>query len=162
MKYHQLPLTSHRSRKRVGRGIGSGRGKTSGRGTKGQRARSGVSLRPGFEGGQNPLTQRVPKLRGSGMHARHKRPKPTLLFTDQLNRLPAGKTAVTQAKLVALNLIPKNAGSIKLLKRGELTKSVHLKIHAASASAIAVVESAGGKVELIDNHTTARLSGKKA
>src|SRR3954447_20523366 len=64
MKIHELKIEGTKDRKRVGRGIGSGYGKTAGRGTKGQNARTGGGVRPGFEGGQNPLAKRLPKIRG--------------------------------------------------------------------------------------------------
>ena len=80
MKYHELTSTSQKSPKRVGRGIAAGQGKTAGRGTKGQGARTGSSKRPGFEGGQNPLMQRLPKLRGF----RSLKPKAENVYTDQL------------------------------------------------------------------------------
>src|SRR5688572_30068023 len=64
MKVHELSVTTKKSRKRVGRGIAAGSGKTAGRGTKGQNSRTGGGVRPGFEGGQNPLAKRLPKLRG--------------------------------------------------------------------------------------------------
>src|SRR5580658_5768570 len=85
MKYNNLTSTSSKSHKRVGRGIAAGQGKTAGRGTKGQGARTGFSKRPGFEGGQNPLMQRLPKLHGFRSH----KVKPENIFTSQLNDLGA-------------------------------------------------------------------------
>ena len=83
MKFNELELTSNRSSRRVGRGIAAGQGKTAGRGTKGQKARTGNGRRPGFEGGQNPLVQRLPKLPGF----RSNRTKPENINTTQLNKL---------------------------------------------------------------------------
>src|SRR5665213_3726852 len=83
MKYNELNIGSHRSAKRVGRGIAAGQGKTAGRGTKGQMARTGSSRRPGFEGGQNPILQRLPKLRGFTSH----KTGPEVVYTGQLNIL---------------------------------------------------------------------------
>ena len=83
MKYNELQPVRNKSPKRVGRGIAAGQGKTAGRGTKGQGSRTGSSKRPGFEGGQNPLMQRLPKLHGFTS----KRVKAENVFTDQLNNL---------------------------------------------------------------------------
>ncbi len=85
MKFHELETTAHKSGRRVGRGIAAGRGKTAGRGTKGQKARTGSGRRPGFEGGQNPLMQRLPKLRGF----RSNRVPAENVYTGQLNDLGA-------------------------------------------------------------------------
>jgi large subunit ribosomal protein L15 len=81
MKYHELKVASKKSSKRVGRGISAGQGKTAGRGTKGQSSRTGGRVRPGFEGGQNPLYQRLPKLPGFTSH----RPKTENVYTGQLD-----------------------------------------------------------------------------
>src|SRR5580698_1985586 len=83
MKYHELTLRSHKSPKRVGRGISAGQGKTAGRGTKGQKSRAGSSRRPGFEGGQNPIMKRFPKLRGFTSH----RPKTEAVYIADLQAL---------------------------------------------------------------------------
>lgn len=83
MKYGDLSISSDKKSKRVGRGISAGRGKTAGRGTKGQSSRSGGRVRPGFEGGQNPLYLRLPKLPGFKSH----RPKAENVYTGQINEL---------------------------------------------------------------------------
>lgn len=142
MKYHQLTTTPPKTSKRVGRGIASGKGKTAGRGTKGQGARTGFTKRPGFEGGQNPLMQRLPKLRGFKNH----RPKATIVYTGQLELL-TGKVIDTQL-LSERGLIAHPYLTVKLLVKGELTKKVTVKLPAASANAIAAVQQAGGSFEV--------------
>ena len=144
MKIHELNLESAKDKKRVGRGIGSGYGKTAGRGTKGQNARTGGGVRPGFEGGQNPLAKRLPKKRGfvALNHTQYQ-----VVNLDGLERLQAGAIADTAA-LAAAGLIKKSGDRVKLLSRGELTKKLTVKVHACSAAAKAAVEAAGGTVEV--------------
>jgi large subunit ribosomal protein L15 len=145
MKIHELEITSAKDRKRVGRGIGSGYGKTAGRGTKGQNSRTGGGVRPGFEGGQNPLAKRLPKKRGFTPLARVEY---QVVNLDGLERLKAGSTA-DPAALVAAGLVKKADGRVKLLARGELTKKLTVKLHGASATAKTAVEKAGGTLEII-------------
>src|ERR1051326_1332742 len=100
MKYNELIVAKQKSLKRVGRGIAAGQGKTAGRGTKGQLARTGSSRKPGFEGGQNPLMQRLPKLRGFTSH----RTPQSNVYTGQLDALSAktiDTTALAEAGLIA-------------------------------------------------------------
>src|ERR1700693_1335574 len=87
MKYNELTISSNKNPKRVGRGIAAGQGKTAGRGTKGQNSRSGSTRKPGFEGGQNPLMQRLPKLHGF----RSYKVKAETITTRQLNNLGIAK-----------------------------------------------------------------------
>lgn len=141
MKYHELSLTKAKRSRRVGRGIAAGQGKTAGRGTKGQRSRTGSSLRPGFEGGQNPLIQRLPKLRGF----RAVRPKAQAVYTSQLNAF-AG--TVDGSKLVEAGLAS-NPHHIKLVVNGELTKKLTVKLPAASKQAIEMIQKAGGTFESV-------------
>ncbi|HVU59541.1 MAG TPA: 50S ribosomal protein L15 [Candidatus Saccharimonadales bacterium] len=142
MKYNNLSLTKHATSKRLGRGIASGKGKTAGRGTKGQGARQGASRRPGFEGGQTPLMQHLPKLPGFAS----RRPKATNVYTGQLERF-AGKT-VDAETLATQGLIANPYVTIKVLAgHGDLTKKVTVKLPAASAGAIALIEKAGGSFE---------------
>ena len=141
MKYHELIAAQGKAKKRVGRGIASGQGKTAGRGTKGQGARAGSTKRPGFEGGQNPLMQRLPKLPGFKSH----RSKATNVYTGQLEQF-AGKTVDTQL-LSDRGLIGNPFVSVKLLVGGELAKKVTVKLQAASVNAIAAIEQAGGTFE---------------
>src|SRR6202008_1936549 len=112
MKYHELQVKSKGSRKRVGRGIAAGQGKTAGRGTKGQGARTGSSRRPGFEGGQNPLMQRLPKLHGF----RSLKVKPEIVYTSQLDQFQ-GKS-VTVETLSERGLISNPYVRVKLLNKG--------------------------------------------
>jgi large subunit ribosomal protein L15 len=137
MKYHELQISSHKNAKRVGRGIAAGQGKTAGRGTKGQNAR-GSGVRPGFEGGQNPLMQRLPKLHGFRSH----RVKAELVYTGQLDQF-AGKT-VSNLSLAEAGLISNPFVRVKLVQKGEVTKKVTIKLQAASEGAKAAVEKAGG------------------
>src|SRR4051794_25967445 len=118
MKYNELNLKSKGSIKRVGRGISAGQGKTAGRGTKGQKSRTGSSRKPGFEGGQNPLIQRLPKLRGFKSH----RPTVETVYVGQLNNL--GTNIDTQT-LYNNNLISSPFVKVKLLMGGELSKKVN-------------------------------------
>ncbi len=137
--------------KRVGRGIGSGKGKTSGRGVKGQKARTGVSLN-GFEGGQMPLYRRLPKRGFTNIFARE-------LVEITLGRLQEAidkkmldtKGTVDEDMLVKAKVIRRKRDGVKLLGTGELKSKIDLKITGgATKSAIAAVEKAGGKVEIVE------------
>src|SRR6185312_16087182 len=141
MKYHELQLTGYNKSKRLGRGIASGRGKTAGRGTKGQKARTGSSAKPGFAGGANPLMKKLPKLPGFRSH----HVPAENVYTGQLEQF-GGKTV--DAKVLAdAGLISNPYVNVKLLVRGDLTKKVTVKVSAASAPAIAVLEAVGGSFE---------------
>ena len=137
---------SRTSEKRLGRGIGSGLGKTSAKGHKGQWARSGGGVRPGFEGGQMPLTRRVPK-RG---FKNHFRVEYAVVNLDVLNTFEAG-TEITYDMLYVNGYIKevKNAAGLKVLGGGELTKALTVKASKFSASAKAAIEKAGGTCEEI-------------
>ena len=141
MKYHELQISRHKNPKRVGRGIAAGQGKTAGRGTKGQNARTGSSRKPGFEGGQTPLVQQLPKLRG----LRSYKIPAEVVHTGQLDGLKA-KT-VDAAVLAKAGLISNPHVNIKLLVKGELAKAVVVKLPMASKSAIAVLQKTGGSFE---------------
>jgi large subunit ribosomal protein L15 len=154
MKIHEVNVSSTKSRKRVGRGIGSGYGKTAGRGTKGQNARTGGGTRPGFEGGQNPLAKRLPKKRGFVPRTRTVYQVVNLV---SLETLKDGATVDIEA-LKKAGLIKKSAAPVKVLGTGSLTKKLTLKVHAASATAVTMIEKAGGKVELVKLPTS---PGKK-
>jgi large subunit ribosomal protein L15 len=139
MKYNELDArTTKKSPKRVGRGIAAGQGKTAGRGTKGQGARTGFSKRPGFEGGQNPLMQRLPKLHG---FKSHKVPAENV-FTDQLDQLGA---KVDNQVLAENGLVSNPYVRVKLLKRGDVTKKVAVSLQGASATAVEALQKAGGE-----------------
>lgn len=141
MKYHELQAPKNKAPKRVGRGIAAGQGKTAGRGTKGQMSRTGARRKPGFEGGQNPLMQRLPKLPGFTS----KRTPAEVVYTGQLNDF-AGKT-VTTAVLAEAGLISSEYVTVKLIVKGDVTKKVTVKLPAASETAIAAVQKAGGSFE---------------
>ena len=138
---------STKKRKRVGRGDGSGHGKTSGRGHKGQGARSGGNVQPGFEGGQMPLQRRLPKR---GFHNIF-RVEMTVINLAQLENLPAGSEA-TPETFVAHGLVNGKNRRIKILGDGSLSKALTVRAHGFSAKAKAMIEAAGGKVELIAIH----------
>src|SRR4051794_1013642 len=108
MKYNELTLTSKKSKSRVGRGIAAGQGKTAGRGTKGQGSRAGSSRRPGFEGGQNPMMQRLPKMRGF----RSKAIKNELVNVSELSNL---KTLVDNFTLFDAGLVSSPHVNVKLV-----------------------------------------------
>lgn len=133
-----------KKRKRVGRGPGSGTGKTAGRGQKGQKARSGShGAIVGFEGGQMPMQRRLPK-RGFKNQFRVE------AFPVNVGLLERFEGEVDVAALRAAGLVPKKAKVVKILGNGELTKSLTVKAHRFSKSAIAKLEAAGGKAEVID------------
>ena len=131
--------------RRVGRGISAGQGASCGKGMRGQKSRSGGSTRPGFEGGQNPLYRRLPKLKGFPMVNRKKY---TIINVSKLASLPAN-TEVTLASLIEVGIITSDDGPLKILGDGEL--NVALKVHAAAftASARSKIEAAGGSCEQI-------------
>ena len=159
MKFNELTITKNKRAKRVGRGIAAGQGKTAGRGTKGQMARTGSSKRPGFEGGQNPLMQRMPKLPGFRSLAT----KMEVIYTGQLEAF--GGKVVDAVVLAEAGLISNAFVRVKVITRGELTKKVTLKAQGASASALAAIESAGGsfqKVEQLARPTSAKKTEKAA
>lgn len=136
MKYNDLKVKKNRTVNRVGRGIAAGQGKTAGRGTKGQNAR-GSGTRPGFEGGQNPIMQRLPKLSGFTSH----RPKVETIYTGQLDQIGGtiDNFTVANAGRVSSPYV-----KVKLITKGEVTKKVTVKLQGASESAVAAVQKAGG------------------
>jgi len=142
------PEGSRRSKKRLGRGLGSGLGKTSGRGHKGQKARSGGGVRPGFEGGQMPLVRRIPK-QGFTPPARRRFAEVNL---DALTRFEAG-TVVTPELLVSEGILHNAEKSrVKILgalAEGAQVKALTVRAHAFSGSAKAAIEAAGGGVEVV-------------
>lgn len=146
MKLHEMKYTegSRKSRNRVGRGPGSGNGKTAGRGQKGQGSRSGGGVRLGFEGGQTPLARRLPK-RG---FTNFTRKEYAIVNVESLNRFENG-TEVTPELLIETKLVRKELDGIKILGQGELEKTLTVKAHKFSKSAVAVIEQAGGKAEVI-------------
>lgn len=130
--------------KRVGRGIGSGTGKTSGKGHKGQNARSGGGVRPGFEGGQMPLYRRLPKRGFTNIFAK----KYVTINVEVLEKFENG-AEVTAEALKEAGIISKTLDGVKILGRGELTKSLNVKVAGYTESAKEKIEKAGGKAEVI-------------
>jgi large subunit ribosomal protein L15 len=152
MKLHELSGRpgSHKTRKRIGRGIGSGKGKTGGRGGKGQTARSGVRIK-GFEGGQMPLHRRLPK-----------RGFKNVKFARKLNEVNLGRLQeaidagrldaagkIDAAVLVKAGILRRAKQGVRLLGGGEIKAKVALAVFGASKSAVAAVEKAGGTVEIL-------------
>ncbi|CQR48504.1 50S ribosomal protein L15 [Paraliobacillus sp. PM-2] len=145
MKLHELePSQARKKRNRVGRGMSSGNGKTSGRGHKGQKARSGGGVRPGFEGGQMPLFQRLPKRGFTNIH----RKEYAIVNLDTLNKFEEG-TEVTPELLLESGMVSKLKAGIKVLGNGNMEKKLTVKAHKFSASAKEAIEAAGGKIEVI-------------
>ncbi len=147
------PAQERVTRKRVGRGPGSGKGKYSGRGNKGQKSRSGShKMRAGFEGGQMPIYMRIGKLRGStskdAMPVGPFRTETVPVNIRDLDRFAAGDE-VTPESLVEKKLIKNTKIDIKLLGTGEVSKKLVVRVHAISASAREKIEAAGGTVELL-------------
>ena len=134
-----------KTRKRVGRGPGSGIGKTSGRGENGQKSRSGYSHKPGFEGGQLPLYRRLPK-RGF-TNARFK-VEYAVINLDDLNKFEDG-AVVTPELLKEMGVLKNQLSGVKVLGNGTLEKKLTVKAHKFSASAQSQIEKLGGKVEVI-------------
>ncbi len=146
MKLHELKSNegTRKTRNRVGRGMSSGNGKTSGRGHKGQKARSGGGVRPGFEGGQMPLFQRLPKRGFTNIH----RKEFAIVNLETLNRFEDG-TEVTPKLLVETGVVSNMKAGVKVLAKGNLEKNLTVKAHKFSASAKEAIEAAGGKTEVI-------------
>jgi len=133
------------TRKRVGRGPGSGNGKTAGRGNKGAQSRSGYSYKRGFEGGQMPLHRRVPKRGFNNIF----RIEYEVVNLDQLEeRFDAG-TTVTPDALRAVGLVRVRPARIKVLARGEVTKALTVQVHKFSGKAADKIAAAGGRAEAI-------------
>ncbi|WP_025729647.1 50S ribosomal protein L15 [Atopobacter phocae] len=146
MKLHELKpnVGSRSTRNRVGRGQGSGNGKTSGRGHKGQKARSGGGVRLGFEGGQLPLFQRLPKRGFTNIN----RKEYAIVNLTDLNRFEDGAT-IAPVTLVEAGLVKKELNGIKILGNGKLERKLTVQAHKFSQSAKAAIEAAGGTVEVI-------------
>ena len=144
MKLGELkPAEERVSRRRVGRGIGSGLGKTSGRGHKGQKARSGGGVRRGFEGGQTPLYRRLPKRGFNNIHAKNY----TEVTLTMLNKSTVAD--VTAETLLADGIIGKVNDGIVVLATGKLDKKLNVKATRFTAKAKEEIEALGGKTEVI-------------
>ena len=146
MKLHELRAVpgATKAPKRKGRGTATGQGKTAGRGMNGQKSRSGGGVRPGFEGGQMPLYRRIPKRGFTNIWGTEY----TTVNVSDLNRFEAG-TEVTPELLQAEGMTKQVKDGIKILGGGELEKSLTVKAHKFSKSAVDKIESAGGKAEVI-------------
>ena len=145
MKPHELKPAegANKKKKRMGRGESAGSGKTAGRGTKGTRARKSVPV--WFEGGQMPLTRRVPKLKGFR--------NPNRIVYGPVNVGDVGSLDAKEVgpeQLHAAGLVHKRDKLIKLLGNGDVDRAVTVRVHAASASARSKIEAAGGSVEIIE------------
>ena len=137
------PAVRKETKKRVGRGIGSGLGKTSGRGQKGQKSRSGGGVRRGFEGGQTPLYRRLPKRGFTNVHAKNY----TEVTLTMLNK--ATTSEVTAESLLADRIIGKINDGIVVLATGKLDKKLTVKAKRFTKVAAEKIEAAGGKIEVI-------------
>ena len=146
MKLHDLKpaVGATTAPKRLGRGTGSGLGKTSGKGHKGAKARSGGGKRPGFEGGQMPLTMRLPK-RG---FTNKWRTEYVAINVDRLEIFEDGQV-VTPVELIEMGIIKKIEDGVKIMGNGELTKKLTVQANKFTASAKEKIEEAGGKAEVI-------------
>lgn len=146
MKLHELSPApgSRHARKRVGRGPGSGTGKTSGRGHKGQNARSGGGVRPGFEGGQNPIYRRLPRRGFTNIF----RKEYAVVNLEQLNRFADG-AEVNPEVLMESGLVSNPMDGIKILGNGALNVKLTVKANKFSQSAIEKIQAAGGQTEVI-------------
>jgi large subunit ribosomal protein L15 len=160
MKLHELQPApgSHHSRKRVGRGPGSGHGKTSTRGQKGQGSRTSVNLPKTFEGGQTRLTMRTPKLRG---FTNKWRKQFAVLNLTKLNRFEAG-TEVRPELLVEAGIIKDVGAGIKVLGAGDLGRKLTIHAHRFSAEAKRKIEAAGGTAAVIEVPAPIRPKTKRA
>jgi large subunit ribosomal protein L15 len=154
MNVHDLAPApgSTRGRRRVGRGTGGKGGKTAGRGTKGQGARQ--NIKPGFEGGQLPLAQRIPKLKG---FTNPFRVEYVVVNLDTLEAFDG--TVVSPETLRAHGLVHKH-GLVKVLGRGELTRKLEVSAHAFSKAAEAAITAAGGRVTVLDPPFRGRPAAK--
>jgi large subunit ribosomal protein L15 len=152
MKLHELSDNpgAAKSKKRVGRGPGSGKGKMGGRGIKGQTSRSGVAIK-GYEGGQMPIHRRLPKRGFNPLNPKSY----AVINLDTLEKAYergalSGDGVVDEGVLVSSGVVRRPLDGVKLLAKGEISRAVTLKLAAASAAAKAAVEKAGGSVEVVD------------
>jgi large subunit ribosomal protein L15 len=146
MKLNELspPKGSRKTRKRMGRGVGSGKGKTAGRGTKGQNSRSGGGVRQGFEGGQMPLHRRLPKRGFTNIFKK----KMAVINIRDLSKLESG-SVVDEAALVGAGLVKGRRDGIKLLGHGQIKIPLTIKVNAVSKDAREKIIEAGGNVKVL-------------
>ena len=147
MKLNELSPAagSVRPNYRKGRGIGSGNGKTAGKGHKGQNARSGGGVRPGFEGGQMPISRRLPM---KGFNNKNFTTVYAIVNVSDLNCFEEG-TVVTVEELISMGVVKKTYDGVKILGNGELTKKLTVRASAFSASAEEKIKALGGNAEVI-------------
>ena len=147
MKLHELSpaMGSVKASYRKGRGPGSGNGKTAGKGHKGQNARSGGGVRPGFEGGQIPLSRRLPKRGFNNVFAKEY----AIVNVETINNVFEDGAVVNAETLLANGVVKKLFDGVKVLGRGEITKKVTVQAAKISASAKEKIEAAGGKCEVV-------------
>lgn len=157
MSLQELKSKSKRQRKRIGRGNSSGHGTFSGRGVKGQNARSGGGVSPGFEGGQTPLSRKMPKLRG------FRNPNKRSYAIVNVGRLNIfeNNAKVDSEALYSKKLLAKKGCPVKLLSEGTLEKTLEITVHRASKNAIKKVEEKNGKVTTIETATPAKVATPK-
>jgi large subunit ribosomal protein L15 len=137
---------SSKPRRRLGRGISAGQGASCGKGMRGQKARAGSGTRPGFEGGQQPLYRRIPKLKHfTVINRKHY----TIINVSKLASLPAN-SEVTLASLMEVGIVTTNDGPLKILGDGELNVSLNVKAAAFTANARTKIEAVGGSCEVVD------------
>ena len=139
------PAGSVKTRRRIGRGQGSGNGCTSGRGNKGQKSRSGYSEKIGFEGGQMPLSRRIPKI---GFNNKKFSKEYQIVNIGEINNKYDEGEVVDYKSLSRKRLVTKKTPYVKLLAKGKITKKLNIVVSKASKKAIELVEKAGGKVEI--------------
>ncbi len=163
MKLNEIKnnLGSTKSRKRIGRGIGSGKGKTSGKGHKGQKSRSGVSIK-GFEGGQMPIHRRLPKRGFTNINRIHY----SELNLNNIQKLIDGKKidpkkTITYKTLLDLGLVKSKKAKIKLLGKGDIKVKIDIEVSAFSKSAKDSVEKIGGSVTILDDKKKSISQEKK-
>jgi large subunit ribosomal protein L15 len=151
VKQHELApsIGARHKRKRIGRGLGSGHGRTAGKGSKGQLARAGRHIRPGFEGGQNPLIKRLPEKRG---FTNIFRVEYDTINITVLNRFEAD-SEVTPQRFVDEGLVKSLKKPIKILGNGELLKPLTVSAHKFTQTARSKIEAAGGIVEEINSES---------
>ena len=154
-------IGSTKSRKRIGRGIGSGTGKTSGKGHKGQKSRSGVSIK-GFEGGQMPIHRRLPKRGFTNIN----RVNYTELNLDNIQKLIDGKKIdpkkiISYKTLMDLGLVKSKKAKIKLLGKGDIKIKIDIEVSAFSKSAKENIEKTGGSVTILDDKKQSINQDKK-
>jgi large subunit ribosomal protein L15 len=145
MKLNELspPDGSRGTRKRIGRGVGSGKGKTAGRGTKGHNSRSGGGVRPGFEGGQMPIHRRLPKRGFTNIFKK----KIAVINIRDLAKFESG-SIVDEASLIRAGLVKGRRDGIKLLGQGEIKIPLTIKVNGVSKNAREKIIAAGGNIEV--------------